>query len=277
MPTLDRIFVVIDPTTDHQSALQSAAVIADRNKGSRLHAYCAIYNGADTKDPEALKRVETARHQVWLEDLVGPVRESGLQVDCEVEWARDWRGALGPAARRANADLVVKAASQHSATGRRFLKTSDWSLLRNAPCPVYLVKKERIDTGAKVLVAVDITRDEEVHRKLNEAVLEYGRAIVESIADAELHAVNAYSGSSHFVHPPDLAKATSLPRAAAHTVDGAPERVIPDCAEQIGASVVIVGTTGRAGLSGAILGNTAERILDAVQTNILTVPAASLG
>ena len=50
------------------------------------------------------------------------------------------RDAIAPAAERAGADLVVKAASSHSGTGRRLLKTSDWTLLRNSHCPVYLVK-----------------------------------------------------------------------------------------------------------------------------------------
>ncbi len=67
--------------------------------------------------------------------MVEDIRARGTDVDIEVEWTSQWRDALAPAADRCGADLIVKAAGSHWAAGRRLLKTSDWTLLRNAHCP----------------------------------------------------------------------------------------------------------------------------------------------
>lgn len=275
MPTLETIFAVVDPTTDHQPALENAGYIAAQSSNIRVHAYAAIYSGASNDDWEALKRVETARHQAWMETLVAPLRERGVNVAVEVEWTSEWRDALADAASRAGADLIVKAAHRHTGAGRRILKTSDWTLLRTAPCPVYLIKRDQLPAGAKVLCAIDISREDDLHRKLNDRVLEYGRSVVGSITDSRMHAVNAFSGSVNFIHPPDLARVAGIERADAHTVDGPAEKVIPEVAAEIDAGIVIIGTAARDGLKAAMLGNTVEKILDAVPTNVLTVNAAT--
>ena len=46
---------------------------------------------------------------------------------------------------------------------------------------------------------------------------------------------------------------------------------IQEIAEQIEADIVIVGTAARDGIKAAMIGNTAEKILDAIATKILTV------
>ncbi|MBT8148198.1 MAG: universal stress protein, partial [Gammaproteobacteria bacterium] len=236
-----------------------------------LHVYEAVYSGESAKDPVALQRVELARHTAWVESMVGPIREAGTQVDVQVEWSADWRDSLAPAAKNADADLILKAASVHSGAGRRLLKTSDWMLLRQAHCPVYLIKKDAIDAGAKVLVAMDIARQDDMHASLNDKVLDYGKLLVGAIPEASLHAVNAYGGSDSFVYQTDVAEKAGVERVNAHAVEGAPEKVIPEVAEQTGASIVVIGTAARDGIKAAVIGNTAEKVLDALHTNILTV------
>ena len=273
MQTLDKIFVVIDPTTDNQTALATAAWIARKNKDITLHVYEAVFSSGANKDEDALQRVELARHRAWVESLAEPIRETGTEVQVEVEWTSSWREAIAPAAEAVGADLIVKSASAHSGAGRRLLKTSDWTLLRNSTCPVYLIKNEFVETGVNVLVALDIARNDELHSKLNDQVLEFGHALVNSIPDSTLHAVNSYTDPNNFIYQPDLAEKAGIDRVQAHTIEGAPEKVIPEVASMIKADIVVIGTAARAGLKAAMIGNTAEKILDALDTNILTVNA----
>jgi universal stress protein E len=271
MSLFKKIFVVIDPTTDHQAALVNAARLLGPDNDIALHVYEAVHSSESSKDQKALQRVELARHKAWVESLVAPYRDSGTNVEVQVEWADDWRDALAPAARSAGANLIVKAASSHTGAGRRLLKTSDWALLRSAHCPVYLVKRDSVDEGAKVLMAMDIARQDNTHAVLNERVIEYGHALASSIAGTDLHAVNAYGGSEDFVYQPDLAEKAGIERLNAHAIEGAPDKVIPKVAEEIGASVVVLGTAARDGLKAAVIGNTAEKVLDALHTNVLVV------
>ncbi|GJM13239.1 MAG: hypothetical protein DHS20C12_16420 [Pseudohongiella sp.] len=273
MSEILKIFAVIDPTTDKQNALIRAGRVASQNPAVALHVYEAIFSTTDNADGDALKRAELSRHHAWVESLVEPMRAAGNDVTVEIEWTSKWREAIAPAAERAGADLVIKAASSHSGTGRRLLKTSDWTLLRNTNCPVYLVKNDSLESEAKILVAVDMKRDDDLHNKLNEKVLAYGRALVEGIADSSLYAVTAYPNSDNFVYPGDLATKVGIDNTAAYAVEGAPESVIPEIAQQIGASIVIVGTAAREGLKAAVIGNTVEKILDGVDSDILAVNA----
>jgi universal stress protein E len=273
MATISKIFAVIDPTTDNQIALVRAGKIAGRNENIAVHVYEALYSNQENSDKDALRRVETARHQAWLESLVAPLRESGIKVDVEIEWTSDWRDAIAPAAQRAGADLIIKAATAHSGAERRLLKTSDWSLLRNAPCPVYQIKKDAISQNIKVLMAIDVSRTDALHSKLNELVMDYGKSLLVGAEGASLFVVNAYPNSEKFIYKEDLAEKTGVDPANAYTVEGLPEKVIPEVAEQVQADIVIVGTAAREGLKAAVIGNTAEKLLDAISTNILTVNA----
>lgn len=275
MPTISKIFSVIDPSTDNQIALVRAGKIAGRNESISVHVYEALYSNVENSDKDALRQVETSRHQAWLDSLVAPLRESGIEVEVEVEieWTSNWRDAIAPAALRAGADLIIKAATAHSGAERRLLKTSDWSLLRSAPCPVYQIKKDDISQNIKVLMAIDVSRTDALHSKLNDLVMDYGKSLLVGAEGASLFVVNAYPNSEKFIYKEDLAERTEVDPANAFTVEGLPEKVIPEVAEQVQADIVIVGTAAREGLKAAVIGNTAEKLLDAISTNILTVNA----
>lgn len=150
------------------------------------------------------------------------------------------------------------------------MKTSDLRLLRTAHCPVLLLKRDVGADSRRVLVAVNIAAKDPAHVALNERIIQYAHNIV-AMRGAELHAVNAYADSEHFIHPPDLAKRIGIERVQAHSVRGTPEKAIAEVAEQIDATLVIVGTVARKGITGATLGNTVERVLDHVDSDMLTI------
>jgi len=54
-------------------------------------------------------------------------------------------------------------------------------------------------------------------------------------------------------------------------LEGPADVVIPQVAHQISAAVTVIGTVARTGLSGALIGNTAEVILDALESDVLVL------
>ena len=267
---IKKLFCVVDPTVEAQPALERAHYIAAGTAAS-VHAYvcCEPPAGADVADMEA-RQAEAARVREWLEQKVAPLREDGDEVTTEVECERDWRGALAPAATRAGADLIVKGTFAHSMLHRRFLKTSDYQLLRHSRVPVLLTKLNGVDRIDRILAAVDFQAPDDVHRALTERVLDYARTLA-AMAEADLHCVNAYNGSLNRISPANLAERAGIDRSNAHVGDERPETLIPEIAGRIEAPLVIIGSIARSGLSGAVVGNTAEKILDTVNADILTV------
>jgi universal stress protein E len=53
--------------------------------------------------------------------------------------------------------------------------------------------------------------------------------------------------------------------------EGLPEVIIPQVAKEIDAELVVIGTVGRLGISAALIGNTAEHVIDALDCDVLTV------
>ena len=56
-----------------------------------------------------------------------------------------------------------------------------------------------------------------------------------------------------------------------HMVEGAPGVALPPLVERLDVDLVVMGTVGRTGLKGLIMGNTAETILRSVRCSVLAV------
>jgi len=56
-----------------------------------------------------------------------------------------------------------------------------------------------------------------------------------------------------------------------HMVAGDPRVVLPRMASQLNIGLIVMGTVARTGLSGLIMGNTAEDILRSVECSVLAV------
>jgi len=68
-----------------------------------------------------------------------------------------------------------------------------------------------------------------------------------------------------------LARRHGIDPAHVHQIAGAARELIPGYARQIGANLVVMGALARWGLKRAIIGSTAERVLDQLHCDILIV------
>lgn len=270
MPEVKTIFTVIDPATDNQIALQRAMGIAQATK-ARIHAYLCISPTLSSHDPEALERVERARYQPWLDQIVENVRAEGVEIEGELDWSNNWRDSLGAAAVRAKSDILVKSTHRRSTTRRLLMTTSDQAVLGSAHCSVLLVSTDRPDSPKSVLVALDARRDDDSYRKLLNTMLEFGKATSEAYEGCQLHAVYAYSSQDEFAHRTDIARKIGIETDHVHTTVGDPEDVITEVAGNVKADVVIVGLSTRSTLANRIFGNIVDRLLNHMDHDILVV------
>ncbi|MBT8446466.1 MAG: universal stress protein [Gammaproteobacteria bacterium] len=269
---LKTIMAVIDPTVGAQAqvALTRAAGLAAA-LDAEVIAFCCVFNPIRVDDADGLREVELERHSAWLGKIIEPHRAQGVKITEHLIWDPHWREAIGPCASEAGVDLIVKYTRHRDAVRRRLMKTSDWRLLRTAPCPVLLVKDEEAIKEGRVLAAVNLNASDTAHQRLNDGIIAMSQFLVKEFPNGELHAINAYAGADHFVHPPDLAKKVGIDRANAHSVDGPTDEAITECAKLMEADIVVIGTVGRSGVTGTVLGNTVELVLDRLDTDILTV------
>jgi nucleotide-binding universal stress UspA family protein len=161
--------------------------------------------------------------------------------------------------------------------------------MRSATCPVMISKMDWSDTS--VLVAAVDAADTD-HEALNRAILNVASDLAE-ILDAQLHVVCAYpslgqkggelqvamdydgikadmrDSRNKLIH--ELIDELSISVQEIHLLEGKPGHTIPEKANELGAAVTVLGTAARRGLTQLIIGNTAERIIEAIDGDVVTV------
>jgi len=277
--------VVIDPTCDNQPALNRAEQLATNGTVS-LHLFCCVYrkNINDFSSRKEAKHSAIVNAKVALVTMAKRLRNGGITVTTEVIWNQRWQEAIVQACSRIAADLVIKTSSEHSALQRQMQKTSDYTLLRQSPCAVLLVKSDTPWTHKRVLAAVAFTPAKDGHAQLNNLIINAAQRLARETA-SQLHIATAItqetdiSGTLTLLDEDDDAESDEAligehygtESSHVHIQTGKAKRVICDICTDINADLVVIGTVAHKGVTGIMIGNTAEKILDDIAIDVLVV------
>jgi universal stress protein E len=270
------ILVVYDPTVDAQPALARATVRAQSAGATdlRLHVYSCIHAKIPKSENKAARKAELiAAQEKIVKNAVSALVEQGVHVTTEVEWDKDWYQAVVRTADRIEADAVFKSSHKHSPSQRLLKQTSDRTLLRQCACPVFLVKTDEDLTSPSrtILAAVHYRGEAGVYDQLNKKIMDFCQRLIPA-ASVKVHFVSAYTELSERPDKGQLVRACGVPSDQVHIRMGETDDVIVDAAQELGANLVVIGNSARTGLSAVINTNTAEKILDRLDCNLLAMP-----
>ncbi|GMM90414.1 universal stress protein [Vibrio fortis] len=195
-------------------------------------------------------------------------------------------------------DLIIKEAEPLS-EGAEGFKAIDMTLLRKCPCPVWLhrpISKPR--DKRRIAVAVDPMSTSPEQEALSRRLLELSRSIADT-CDSRLHIISCWE---HYlenyldgnvwiqVEETQLASEVSLAKAkhiqalqrlieesgiagetVIHHLHGKPDDKIPECVDEIEIDVLVMGTLARTGISGFVIGNTAENVLQSINCSLVAL------
>ena len=201
-------------------------------------------------------------------------------------------------------DLVVKEAENPNWL-ERLLGSEDIHLLRKCPCPVWLSKPGDKGNYQTIMAAVDFDSDENPSsRTLNNTIMDLSSSL--SLSDfASLHLITVYDSleagalSLWSSEPEQLKRNLELAEykrkkqamdqllddmktkldqknydyiaPITHLIQGSPSQQLPKMAKQLNADLVVMGTLGRAGIRGIVIGNTAESLLLELDCSVLAI------
>ncbi|WP_227270455.1 universal stress protein [Roseobacter weihaiensis] len=208
---------------------------------------------------------------------------------------------------RLDIDVVVKMAEPLSGLHGFLFASTDQHLMRKCPCPVWLHLPDTPAKPRRILAAVDVddwdATEPETLADLNRRVIEMSIRLA-SGPDAIVHVLHAWEvigegliwafasrvdprlAAERYVNEIMSTRRRSLealvqpfqeglqgrdPRLAVHLVRGPAHAVIAEQAKHLSADTIVMGTVARTGLSGVIIGNTAENILNSVERSVVTV------
>ena len=304
MRSIRRILVAIrDPQSGLTPAVAKAAQLARATKAhvELFHAiatpmYVDGYAASGVELP-TLERTTQARALAQLEKLAKRLRNASIRVSVAAEWDFPAYEAVLRRARRFGADLIV--ADQHPGRHRAagLLHLTDWELLRLSPVPVLLVKKGGLYRKPVVLAAVDPGHTYAKPARLDREILSAGSAVSRALGGT-LHALHAYvpfpwaSDPQTMINPQTIERiekeaaaearagldralrAAKLPKAQRHVLGRHPADAIAQAAGKLHSSIVVMGAISRSGLKRVFIGNTAERVLDLLECDVLVVKPA---
>jgi len=246
-------------------------------------------------------------HEQFLSDLVASCGQR-VGIQSRVVIGTPFIEVIGQVLRE-RCDLVIKTPEDPSWLDR-LLGSDDLHLLRKCPCPVWMIKPRLSGAFGCIVAAVDVDdsypADEiEGRRALNRQVMEMAISLALS-EFAELHVMHAWEAigegpmRSGFMsadeervkayvravkrhHGENLhaliretidrlgPEATCYLKPNAHLVKGWARKEIPALIRKLGADLVVMGTVARTGISGLLIGNTAEMILTQIDCSVLAV------
>jgi len=195
-------------------------------------------------------------------------------------------------------DLVIKSAEGRGSLSGMLFGTTDLHLLRKCPCPVWIIKSSKRKRYARILAAVDPDPSEPANAGLNKQILELASSLA-TREHSELHILHTW----YFTYESSLRSGRfKVPKAEVdrmvrdtrnlhklwldellaqhdfqeltvkvHLLKGDPGDVIPAIAHKKRVELIVMGTVARTGIPGFIIGNTAEKALNAVDCSVLAV------
>lgn len=266
----ERVFVVVDPTASEHIALQRAIITARFRKPSpTLYIFVAV--DSESIDTRATND-SLFKNSQWFEDEIhAPLKKEGLDYQIEISWSSEWQRSILKSANRFGADVIllpIKKKKKH--TLRLTFSESKWKVLKKATCPVILVRPGAAEQRKTILAAVNFQAIGDQQRLLNANILARGKWLAEHYG-AELHVVNAWKDSMNYPDRGKLAKETNLPSKNIHVVPGYTDEAVAKTAQEINADLVIMGTLGQTGQTATRRGNTAERVISALDVDVVVV------
>ncbi len=274
-----RLFVIADPTASHQAALVKALLLA-KLADCQVHAFLCVYRevGEDDKDFKHNTLVDAER---WLDEQLEPCRTAGVPFTKQVVWDSQWHDAALRAIAKSECDLVIKSSYHHSKSKRFYSSTSDFNLMRHCACPILFTHPTQEWDSNELLACVDLESTDVGHTRLNDVIIRDARAMA-SIVGMDLHIAAAHQGSispdklpiesrGGEVAAQQLAELYDLDVSRIPLRQGETVATLSAICAEIDPCIVIIGTLARTGISGQLIGNTAEKLLDRVEADVLTV------
>jgi universal stress protein E len=301
MNRIANILVFVDPTVAGHPAIDKAALLA-----SRLNARLELYI-CDTRATREMRLLQAQRQdpgssvtmnlKPMLEELARPLRDRGIDVCTECEYADVLHEGLIDRAKRTTADLIVKDTHHHTLAQRTFLTNTDWELIRGSPVPLLLAKERPWHSPPLVLAALDPSQVNDKPESLDQEILDHAQLFAQRLG-GELHAAHAYipltiAATADAVLSPmamtmdpsifeleekqrharlrAVTERQQIPAERLHLELGVASEVLPNLALHIQADMLVMGAVTRRGLARVFVGSTAERVLERLPCDVLVV------
>jgi universal stress protein E len=301
------ILSVIEPENHPLEVVKRAAWLAGMNNCNLHLLLCDPEVGPLgegfflSNEAQAIRvKIDAAQKDV-LDEIMAVARAQGATVTGEVVNERPIAEAVLNRALDMNPLYLVKGTHYHSVAERSIFVDSDWHLMRNCPYPLWLVKPQEMKENPVIVAAVDPTHSHDKPAVLDQLIVNRARQIADK-TDGEVHLLHTYqrlinvgAAASRTFKPielpideldkqtkedhrkklDELANANNIDEKHIHQLPGSTRDIVPMFVRANNVDLVVMGALARWSLKRAIIGSTAERVMDHLPCDILIVKSAA--
>jgi len=287
------ILVIADPGEDEQPAFFKALEFAQKNRGS-IHVVIVCYEslhhilpiGAPDSEDIDLKNHILLHKEKWWQEFIHP-HQSDCTITFEVVWEKYLHKWVRSHCETHPYDLIIKHGHRSESL---FHMPSDWYLFREPHIPIYIISEEHFKPKPVVLACLDVLTHNQAKLALNQKILANAHWLAAQ-AQANLHACYAIKTpalirelevidmSAHIHKMEDLARQQApsilgsygINLERFHISEGVPWGVLTNLAYTLKAQCVVLGSMTHTGISGRLVGSTAEKVIHYTKTDLLIV------
>lgn len=292
MSNHSEVLIVADPEGRRQTALSRGTGLA-LALGCNAHVVAFCHESLAALESHNQPLAEKARKTIMAvrkKDLARQLERydlPGLRITSEIVWSKRIHEWIESRCRQRPPVVVVK-------TGHRtetFVYTpTDWHLIRDCSAPALIVAEHKWRKTRPILAAVDLGTRSRAKQKLNDKVIEQGLRYSEALA-CPLYLLHVIHFSrilteldmiDPLAHTREIRKHLQAKVARLSSRHGIPadrillkrgpvDKVIVSEAARLKAQLLVLGTIGRRGARGKLIGNTAEKVLMLARTDVLAL------
>jgi len=294
------LIAVADPSVTANKAVKRGLEIAVKS-GASIELFCSVSLTGSYGDISRAESREFAQsllesRRSELQRMCTRLRRTMPRINCSVELDYPPHEAIVRQALRVRADIVLIEAHRHNLFARLLLSQTDFALIRECPVPLLIVKGARPHRGGALLVALDPWHAAGKPAALDKRIVEAGRVLAH-IQGGALHSAHVYAPLMSFVGGAiggPVVPTVTLPEERRYSNDirrrfkevsaaydigprnthlraGDPAYELPALARAVKANTVVMGAVSRSVLKRLFIGNTSERVLDALNCDVLIV------
>ncbi len=292
------ILLVLEPDLQETAALDKAVTLVRQN-GGRLTLFSVLkkppgIQGYGESVAQAQQASAVAERREWLRGQMVPLHHDDIDVVINVAEGISFLEIIRQVLREQH-DLVITTAEEIKGIRARVFGATSMHLLRKCPCPIWVVKRAQTRPYGRILAAVDPSVYDPKRDSLNPLILQLAGSMARKDA-SELHIVHvwslfgelylhnsgmtekefqeakAYEKEQHKQHFDSLLNRVGVTDLKPHVylIEGDPVEYIPKLVTELGIDLLVMGSVGRVGIAGFLIGNTAEEVFNQVACSLLT-------
>lgn len=240
--------------------------------------------------PETYIRFALSRLQEISRMLIN---QEQLSVLTDAAWNHHQYDGIIQKVSSAKPDLMIKTVHHDNQLNRTFFNYTDWHLIRHCPCPLMLAQSKDTWATRAIVACVDPAHIHGHAETLDNSIIEIAQQFAYRLR-GDLHIFHAVEfmpeplfrlwqpGSTYEIYKKEareehetllseLLKPYGIGMRRVHIVEGKPEDALQSFVKEINASLVVMGVVSKGTLENLLIGNTAEKVLDALSCDILVV------